>query len=128
HGCKVSTVIGRPVQPRGEESTSASDDPRIAKSRLPCRAAPGSLEQPGVIEEIFDPGSSGKPRKRRIQSGDLDLGCLRSATFVPNQRDSSAESTMAIETAQRHDVAGYRRTGARRLRKRVKKRRLFYAK
>jgi hypothetical protein len=56
---------------------------------------------------IFDPGSFGKPRKRRIQSGDLDLGCLRSATFAPNQRDSSAQSTMAIETAQRHDVPGY---------------------
>ena len=56
---------------------------------------------------IFDPGSFGKPRKRRIQSGDLDLGCLRSATFAPNQRDSSAQPTIAIETAQRHDVAGY---------------------
>ena len=33
---------------------------------------------------IFDPGSSGKPRKRRIQSRDLDLGCLR----LPRTQDS----------------------------------------
>ena len=31
---------------------------------------------------ISAPGSFGKPRKRRIQSGDLDLGCLRSVTFA----------------------------------------------
>ena len=52
-----------------------------------------------------------EPRKRRIQSGDLDLGCLRSATFAPNQRDSSAQwqskqtnANVAFELSRRRQI------------------------
>ena len=42
-------------QRRGEESASAQDDPRTAKSRLPRRTSPGSIEQPGMIGRDFRP-------------------------------------------------------------------------
>ena len=42
-------------QRRGEEGASAQDDPRIARSRLPRRTSPGSIEQPGMIARDFRP-------------------------------------------------------------------------
>jgi hypothetical protein len=55
------TRAGR--QRRGEEGASAQESPRTARSRLSRRTSPGSIEQPGMIGEIFDPGSSEKLRK-----------------------------------------------------------------
>ena len=39
----------------GEEGAGAQDDPRTAKSRLPRRTSPGSIEQPGMIGRDFRP-------------------------------------------------------------------------
>jgi hypothetical protein len=48
--------------------------------------------------------STRKPRKG-VFNRDLDLGCLRSATFAPNQRDSSAQA----HDGNRNSLASRRR-------------------
>ena len=54
---------GPAVQRRGEERASAQDDPRTARSWLPRRTSPGSLEQPGMIGRDFRPWWSVRPRR-----------------------------------------------------------------
>jgi len=52
-GVRYEERAGR--ERRGEEGASAQDDPRIAKSRLSRRTAPGSIEQPGMTRRDFRP-------------------------------------------------------------------------
>ena len=42
-------------QRTGQEGARAQDDPRTAKSRLPRRTFPGSIDQPGMIARDFRP-------------------------------------------------------------------------
>ena len=46
---------GPAVSVEAKKGTSTQDDPRTAKSRLPRRTSPGSIEQPGMIGSDFRP-------------------------------------------------------------------------
>jgi hypothetical protein len=84
-------------------TASAQDDSRTAKSRLPCRTSPGSLEQPGMIGTDFRPWRISAGQRRGGRQG-LSPELRLNVRFVPVAPHLDLEPPKRGFLHRRHDV------------------------